>query len=154
MTGGTAALLGLVSREQACYEAAMFTLRKIIRLLRSEDFLRHPIRSFRDLYRRASVVLMAGEEDFGIVPVEAQACGTPVVALARGGALETVVPDATGALVEADAPQAFADAIAQTLDRRFDPRAIRAHAERFSRARFIDEMSALVTSAISSEAAR
>ncbi|MBW8868767.1 MAG: glycosyltransferase, partial [Acidobacteria bacterium] len=44
----------------------------------------------RSLYRRASAVLLPGEEDFGIVPVEAQACGRPVIALARGGALETV----------------------------------------------------------------
>ena len=50
----------------------------------------------RTLYRRASVVLLPGEEDFGIVPLEAQACGRPVVALGRGGALETVVPDETG----------------------------------------------------------
>ena len=45
----------------------------------------------RDLYRGAAAVLLPGEEDFGIVPVEAQACGRPVVALARGGALETVL---------------------------------------------------------------
>ncbi|HEV3141709.1 MAG TPA: glycosyltransferase [Vicinamibacterales bacterium] len=98
----------------------------------------------RDLYRRASVVLMPGEEDFGIVPVEAQACGTPVVALARGGALETVVEGETGSLVQEDDPQAFADAIARTIGRQLDPRAIRAHAERFSRARFVEEMSALI----------
>src|SRR5438132_1043939 len=77
----------------------------------------------RDLYRRASVLLMPGEEDFGIVPVEAQACGTPVVALARGGALETVVPGETGSLVEDDVPEVFADAIAQTIGRPFDRRA-------------------------------
>ncbi len=52
------------------------------------------------LYSRASVVLLPGEEDFGIVPLEAQACGTPVVALSRGGALETVVPGQTGVLVD------------------------------------------------------
>ncbi|HYM23248.1 MAG TPA: glycosyltransferase [Vicinamibacterales bacterium] len=98
----------------------------------------------RDLYRRASVLLMPGEEDFGIVPVEAQACGTPVVALARGGALETIVPDETGARVDEPAPDAFAAAIARTLDHSFDRGALRAHAERFSRARFVDEMAALI----------
>ena len=53
----------------------------------------------RDLYRGALAVLLPGEEDFGIVPVEAQACGRPVVALGRGGALETVVDGVTGVLV-------------------------------------------------------
>jgi len=101
----------------------------------------------RDLYRRASVVLMPGEEDFGIVHVEAQACGTPVVALARGGALETVVDGTTGTLVADDSAEAFAAAIRRTADGRFDRAAIRAHAERFSRTRFVDEMSALVASA-------
>ena len=54
----------------------------------------------RELYRHAAVVLLPGEEDFGIVPLEAQACGRPVVALGRGGALETVVPGETGLLVD------------------------------------------------------
>ena len=52
----------------------------------------------RDEYRRAQAVHLPGEEDFGIVPVEAQACGRPVVALARGGALETVTDGETGVL--------------------------------------------------------
>src|SRR5262249_51392537 len=50
----------------------------------------------RGWYQRAAVVLLPGEEDFGIVPLEAQACGRPVVALGRGGATETVVPGETG----------------------------------------------------------
>ncbi len=54
--------------------------------------------AIRDEYRRALAVILPGEEDFGIVPVEAQACGRPVVALARGGALETVVDGETGVL--------------------------------------------------------
>ena len=99
----------------------------------------------RALYRRAAVTLLPGEEDFGIVPLEAQACGRPVVALAHGGSAETVLDRETGTLVAEPTPQAFADAIATTIDQRFDPRAIRAHAEQFGRARFGDEMAALIT---------
>jgi glycosyltransferase involved in cell wall biosynthesis len=88
--------------------------------------------------------MLPGEEDFGIVPLEAQACGRPVVAYARGGALETVVPEQTGFLVEDPSPAAFADAVRRTIDRTFDATAIRRHAERFGRARFGDEMEAVV----------
>jgi glycosyltransferase involved in cell wall biosynthesis len=98
----------------------------------------------REFYRRARVVLLPGEEDFGIVPLEAQACGRPVVALGRGGALETVVPEETGLLVDEPTPAAFADAISRAVDRAFDRKAIRRHAERFSRARFGDEMEAIL----------
>jgi glycosyltransferase involved in cell wall biosynthesis len=98
----------------------------------------------RAMYRRASVTLLPGEEDFGIVPLEAAACGRPVVALSRGGAVETVVPGVTGALVEELSPAAFADAISQTIDTPFDSAAIRTHALRFSRERFSDEMTALI----------
>jgi glycosyltransferase involved in cell wall biosynthesis len=98
----------------------------------------------RSLYRRAAVTVLPGEEDFGIAPLEAQACGRPVVALGRGGTAETVVPGATGTLVDEMSPQAFADAIATTVDGQFDAGAIRAHAERFSRARFGDEIAALI----------
>jgi glycosyltransferase involved in cell wall biosynthesis len=101
----------------------------------------------RDLYRRAALVLLPGEEDFGIVPLEAQACGRPVVALARGGALETVTPGETGTLVSEPTAQAFAEGIAQTLSRGFDSGVIRRHAERFGRERFGDEIAALVHSA-------
>jgi glycosyltransferase involved in cell wall biosynthesis len=95
----------------------------------------------RELYRHAAVTLLPGEEDFGIVPVEAQACGRPVVALARGGALETVVNGTTGVLVEDPSASAFAGGITRALSTSFDAAAIRAHAERFSRERFVDEIS-------------
>ena len=98
----------------------------------------------RDLYRSAAMTLLPGEEDFGIVPLEAQACGRPVVALGRGGALETVLAGETGTLVDEPTPDAFADGIARTLNDRFDAGAIRRHAERFSRARFADEMAAQI----------
>jgi glycosyltransferase involved in cell wall biosynthesis len=98
----------------------------------------------RALYRRASVVLLPGEEDFGIVPLEAQACGRPVVALGRGGSLETVVPGVTGVLVDDSSPAAFAEGIARAKAFRFDSAAIRSHAERFGRERFGDEMETLI----------
>jgi glycosyltransferase involved in cell wall biosynthesis len=101
----------------------------------------------RELYRGASVVLLPGEEDFGIVPLEAQACGCPVVALGRGGALETVLPGTTGFLVEEPLAPAFAEAVARTLATPFDRSVIRRHAEAFSRERFGREMEALIESA-------
>ena len=107
----------------------------------------------RELYRRAAVVMLPGEEDFGIVPLEAQACGRPVVAYARGGALETVVAEETGLLVEEAAPAAFADAVRRALDRRFDSSAIRRHAERFGRARFAAEMESLVRETLKTRSA-
>ena len=109
------------------------------------EFLgRVPDEQLRDLYRRAWLTLMPGEEDFGIAPVESQACGRPVVALARGGALETVVPGKTGVLVNELTPAAFAGALAEALDTRFDAETIRGHAEQFGRRRFSDELAALI----------
>jgi glycosyltransferase involved in cell wall biosynthesis len=98
----------------------------------------------RELYRSAKMTLLPGEEDFGIVPLEAQACGRPVVALNRGGALETVIAGETGILVDDPTAEAFAAGIADAMNRPFDTGAIRRHAERFGRARFGDEMAAQI----------
>ena len=87
-----------------------------------------------------SAVVLPGEEDFGIVPVEAQACGRPVVALARGGALETVRDGVTGVLVAEPTAEAFADAFASLPGRWFNADVIRRHAEGFSRAHFARQM--------------
>jgi glycosyltransferase involved in cell wall biosynthesis len=105
----------------------------------------------RVLYRRAGVVLLPGEEDFGIVPLEAQACGRPVVALGRGGSLETVVPGSTGLLVDEPSAAAFAGAIDAALMQRFDAADIRRHAERFGRERFGDEIEALVRGSVEAQ---
>jgi glycosyltransferase involved in cell wall biosynthesis len=104
----------------------------------------------RTLYRRAALLLLPGEEDFGIVPLEAQACGRPVVALGRGGARETVVDEETGLLVDEPSADAFADAIDRAGRQQFDADVIRRHAERFSRDRFGDEMEALIKSDVGS----
>jgi glycosyltransferase involved in cell wall biosynthesis len=115
------------------------------------EFLgRLPGEDIRDLYRRAAVVLLPGEEDFGIVPLEAQACGRPVVAANRGGAMETVVAGETGLLVDESTPEAFADAIVRASRAPFDATVIRRHAERFSRERFGEEMEAVVRESWSS----
>ena len=90
----------------------------------------------RGLYQNAAVVLLPGTEDFGIAPVEAQACGRPVVALGHGGACETVVDGLTGALVPQASDAAFADAIDHVIRAQLDPHDIREHALQFSRERF------------------
>ena len=93
----------------------------------------------RHRYRMAAMVLLPGEEDFGIVPLEAQACGTPVVALARGGATETVQEGETGLLTD-DGVEACAAGIRRALATSWSSEACRRHAERFSTERFVQEM--------------
>ncbi len=97
----------------------------------------------REHYRSASMLLMPGEEDFGIVPVEAQACGTPVVALGRGGATETVIDGQTGVLT-GEGPEAMADGIRRTLATQWSVAACRQQAERFSAERFVAKMTEAV----------
>lgn len=101
-----------------------------------------------ELLGRARGVVHAGVEDFGIVLVEAQAAGTPVVAFADGGALETVVTTAaagngsrpTGVLVDRQTPAALADGVLRLDSESFAPDALVAHARRFSTERFLQEM--------------
>ena len=94
----------------------------------------------RRLYQRATATLLPGEEDFGISPVEAMACGRPVVALAAGGALETIADGVTGVLVPRPTAEAFALGLQRVRDERYDLDAMRTHALRFSRERFKEEM--------------
>ena len=89
----------------------------------------------REEYRGAAAVLLPGEEDFGIVPVEAQACGTPAVALGRGGALETVVDGETGVLFSEPTVDDFSAALARVTALSLDRTQVRRHAEQFSRDR-------------------
>ena len=103
----------------------------------------------RELYRTAEIVLMPGEEDFGIVPLEAQACGTPVVALGRGGALETVVDGETGVLYPNAGAGPLARAIEQALALQFDPGALVKNARRFSEPEFRARFLAAARSALS-----
>ena len=99
----------------------------------------------RRAYRGAAATLLPGAEDFGIAPVEAQACGCPVVALAEGGACETVADGETGILVRESTPAAFADAIDRIRRRPPDGAAARRQALRFSRGRFRSGLETEVT---------
>jgi glycosyltransferase involved in cell wall biosynthesis len=104
-------------------------------------------RPFADLqhhYARCRALIFPGEEDFGIVPVEAMASGRPVIAYGSGGATETVVPGLTGTLFEEQSIEAIVEAVEGFRDRAFDPQAIAAHAQKFSRRRFIADMTAEV----------
>jgi glycosyltransferase involved in cell wall biosynthesis len=89
--------------------------------------------------QQAKAFVFAAEEDFGIIPVEAQACGTPVIAFGKGGALETVVESddstiATGIFFREQTAEALIEAVGRFESRAtaFSPRACRANAERFS----------------------
>jgi glycosyltransferase involved in cell wall biosynthesis len=98
----------------------------------------------RELYQQSAAVLLPGVEDFGMVPVEAQACGCPVVALRHGGASETVLHDETGILVDDLTGPAFADALARSQALLWDRERLRTHAESFSRERFLADFKAVV----------
>jgi glycosyltransferase involved in cell wall biosynthesis len=101
------------------------------------EFLgRLPDTEVRELYRRATAVLVPWEEDFGIVPVEAQACGRPVVALGRGGVLDSVQDGVNGLLVSQHDEEGWVAALDRVRHMAFDPAVIRATAERFSRPHF------------------
>jgi len=104
--------------------------------------------ALRDAYRGATALVLPGEEDFGIAPVEAMACGRPVVALGRGGATETVVPGVTGSLARDESVDALADAMEAVAAGAFDAPALRAHAESFTTGRFESGMAAILREAL------
>jgi glycosyltransferase involved in cell wall biosynthesis len=98
-----------------------------------------------DMLKRAKAFVYAAEEDFGIVPVEAQACGTPVIAYGKGGVLETVVEGETGFFFEEQNETVLIEAInAFEGSASLDPDVIRQNAERFNKARFLREMKSFV----------
>ena len=115
----------------------------------------------RENYAHCRALLFPGEEDFGLVPVEAQSFGRPVIAYGRGGALETVIgfdpteetmPDgATGIFFREQTAESLADAMRafESMESRFRPQSIRAHADRFDVSQFKLEMAGFLAAKMS-----
>lgn len=89
---------------------------------------------------RSEAFILAALEDFGITPVEAMATGTPVIAYKEGGALDYVIPGQTGELFDKQEAASLAAVLRQFDARRYDPRAIQAHATQFSAENFQRKM--------------
>lgn len=100
------------------------------------------------LYRGCRALVSPGEEDFGMAAAEAQACGKPVVALGKGGAVETVVEGRTGVLYAEDSASALVQALESFEKLKFDARLIRANAERFSSRVFDLKISSSIESVV------
>ncbi|MGH2796157.1 MAG: glycosyltransferase [Thermoleophilaceae bacterium] len=107
-----------------------------------------PDREVERLMSSCTAFVLPGEEDFGIAAVEAMAAGRPVVALRRGGAVETVVEGTTGVLYDEPTVDAFLEALARLRARRWDPEAARSRARQFDRARFDAQLREVVAGAI------
>jgi glycosyltransferase involved in cell wall biosynthesis len=99
----------------------------------------------RRLYAEAKALLFPGVEDFGIVSLEAQAAGTPVVAFAQGGALETVVSAQTGLFFKEANAEALCNVIEEFEASNFNSNDLKQHAVKFNPSRFREQISNFLT---------
>lgn len=102
------------------------------------------------LYAGCTALIFPGEEDFGIVPLEAMATGKPVIAYGKGGALETVVEGITGTFFYEQTHAALASALERASSLSFNPETIRSHAMNFSRSVYKKRMEQFIESKITS----
>jgi glycosyltransferase involved in cell wall biosynthesis len=107
----------------------------------------------RDLYRRARAFVYPADEDFGIVMAEVQACGTPVIGLRRGGAVDIVQDGETGWLLDRQDVAQVRRAVERAAVEDLDSDAIRRNAERFASDRFREQMRRVVAEAVDGPAA-
>jgi len=110
------------------------------------EFLpRQPREQLRALMANCKALIFPGEEDFGILPLEVQACGRPVIAFGRGGALETVVHGITGLHFPEQTVASLGAALGENENRAWDPVAIRTHSEQFARSVFQTKIKELIS---------
>ena len=104
----------------------------------------------RDSLGRCKALVFPGEEDFGIVPVEAMASGRPVIAFGRGGALDTVVDEVTGLFFHEESADGLAAAVQkfEKMKEGFDRQAIVRHAAKFDKQHFLDRMTEIIEEAL------
>ena len=100
----------------------------------------------RENYSKCTALIFPGEEDFGIVPVEAMSCGSPIIAYGKGGALETIVEGKSGLFFSPQTEQALIKAIKNSETVNWSSKEISAPAERFSLQRFKEEISKYIKS--------
>jgi glycosyltransferase involved in cell wall biosynthesis len=100
--------------------------------------------------RRCRALVFPGEEDFGIIPVEAMASGRPVIAFGRGGALDTVVDGVTGIFFQEPSADGLAEAVRrfESMIDRFDPEILVQHARTFDKHIFFEQMTEIVQQAL------
>jgi glycosyltransferase involved in cell wall biosynthesis len=109
---------------------------KFLGRLRSDDLVA--------VYQGAKALIMPGEEDFGINSLESQACGIPVIAFGKGGALETVIPDKTGLLFPKLTPSSLKGALDKFENMPFNKSEIRSNALNFSKEKFEERLDAYI----------
>jgi glycosyltransferase involved in cell wall biosynthesis len=90
-------------------------------------------------YRHSKAVIFPQDEDYGLVPIEAQACGTPVIAFGKGGALETVIPDKTGVFFRQQTPNSLVEAVEKFEKLPIKPENCHQNALRFDNRSFSDK---------------
>ena len=105
------------------------------------------------LYAECRALIFPGQEDFGIVPLEAMASGRPVIAYNRGGALDTVIPNETGVFFDEPTAASLAAAVKRfyLVEDTFDGERLQAHAQSFSQERFREEFTAALNTALASK---